>query len=92
MFDKTMVKILTSIIQHELGHGFGAWKMGISEYNSIASFYKENWAISYVNKSYRNDCEEKAIQFCWILEDSKWKLFSILKTDYISCYPKEDEK
>ncbi len=46
---------LTSVIQHELGHGFGAWKMGISEYNSIASFYKENWAISYVNKSYRND-------------------------------------
>lgn len=41
---------------------------------------------------YRNDCEEKAIQFCWILENRKWKLSSIIKTDYISCYQKEDEK
>ena len=43
---------LTSVIQHEFGHGFTFYMFG-SVYNSWDSNTKENWAITYVNWSYR---------------------------------------
>lgn len=52
MFDKTMVKNLTSTIQHELGHGFGYW-VNSPQYENWESPFKENWARWYTNWSYR---------------------------------------
>lgn len=58
-FDSRLLD-LSSVIQHELGHGFSNWMIGPSIYNSIESDMRENWSIWYTNWSYR---KENNIQF-----------------------------
>jgi len=51
-FYYTSKEDLTSIIQHELGHGFTFYMFG-PECNTWDRSTKENWAYAYVNWSYR---------------------------------------
>ncbi len=57
---------LPSVIQHELGHGYGYWKNG-GAYNSWNTMFKENWAIYYTNWSYRepNGIHNQSYEHAW---------------------------
>jgi len=54
-----------------IGHGFSYWMLG-SEYNTWSSTYKENWAIDYVNWSYRTPYNIPKREFLNYFNDKKW--------------------